>query len=325
MKTLRILLLSLALFCLAGAARADTCTATMTDVDFGAHSTVGAADAYATGTLTITCSWSLLTGIPPLLLFPNVTICANLNTSQRTMNNGGNSIAFGLYRDSSYAPAAVWGSPVLPSSPTPITTAFGGLLAVGTMTRTIAVYGKVPAAAIEGAATTSGSDTLYTATLNGSINYSFYGLLSQPCASSGNSAAFAFTARATVSNNCLIDTDALAFGTQGLLRNDVRTTAAMRVQCTKDNPYRIALSGGSVASNPAARRMKHGSSAATIGYQISATLDGPSWGDGSNGTSTLAGTGSGGLQTITLYGRVPAQTTPAPGDYKDTVMATIYF
>ncbi|MBZ2209524.1 Csu type fimbrial protein [Massilia soli] len=325
MNTVRMLLLALALLGMHAAARADSCTATMTDVDFGVHSTVGAADAYATGTLTITCSWTLLTGIPPLLLFPNVAICANFNTSVRTLNHGSNTIAFGLYRDSSYAPAALWGSPAVPSSPTPISTSFGGLIALGTMTRTIAVYGKVPASAIEAAATTSGGDTLYTANLNGSINYSFYGLVAQPCASSGNSAAFAFAARATVSNNCMINTDALAFGTQGLLRSDVRTTAAMRVQCTKDNPYRIALSGGSVANNPAARRMKHGASAATIGYQISATLDGAPWGDGSNGTATLAGTGSGALQTITLYGRVPAQATPAPGDYKDTVMATIIF
>jgi spore coat protein U-like protein len=54
-------------------------------------------------------------------------------------------------------------------------------------------------------------------------------------------------------------------------------------------------------------------------------LDGPIWGDGANGTGMVSGTGSGSQQTIRLYGRVPAQRTPAPGDYKDTVTATLMF
>lgn len=324
MKLFRTLLLALLLCALHGAARADTCTASMTDVDFGTQTTIGATDAFASGTLTVTCTWTLLTGIPPLLLFPNVGVCANFNTANRVMSNGGNTIAFDLYRDTSYAPAAVWGAPSLTSAPTPITFSMGGLLALGSITRTYTIYGKVPAAAIQGAATNGGADTLYTASLSGNINFSFYGLIPSACTSSGNSSAFAFSARATVSNNCVIDTDPLAFGNQGVLRSDVRVTGAMRVRCTNGNPYRIALNGGSVANNPAVRKMRSASSA-TIGYRISATLDGPIWGDGTNGTAMLDGTGSGGLQTITLYGRVPAQTTPAPGDYKDTVMATIYF
>lgn len=325
MKLFRCLLLALALCALHGAARADTCTATMTDVAFGTQSTIGATDAYASGTLTVTCSWTLLTGIPPLLLLPNVAICANFNTTNRVMSNGGNTIAFELYRDISFAPAAVWGGPSVPSAPTPISFTMGGLLAIGSISSSYTVYGKIPAAAIQGAATNGGADTTYTASLAGNINFSFQGaLVAIPCTSSGNSAAFSFAARTTVSNNCVINTDPLAFGSQGVLRSDVRTTAAMRVLCTNGNPYRIALNGGSVANNPAARKMRSASSA-TIDYRISATLDGPVWGDGSNGTAMLDGTGSGALQTLTLYGRVPAQTTPAPGDYKDTVMATIYF
>jgi spore coat protein U-like protein len=39
----------------------------------------------------------------------------------------------------------------------------------------------------------------------------------------------------------------------------------------------------------------------------------------------VSGTGSGAQQTLSLYGRVPAQRTPAPGDYKDTVTVTLTF
>ncbi len=39
----------------------------------------------------------------------------------------------------------------------------------------------------------------------------------------------------------------------------------------------------------------------------------------------VTGTGTGASVPLTIYGRVPAQAAPRPGDYKDTVTATIYF
>lgn len=318
---------ALALCSLAAGARADSCSASMTDVVFGQVSTISGSDVYAGGTLSVTCSWTLLGGLPPLLLFPNVSVCANLTTSPRVLANGGNQIAFELYRDNSYAAASVWGGPATPASPTPFTYTSGGLLAIGSVTRQLPVYGKIAAAALAGGVTSGGNDAVYTASLAGNIRYSFYGLLSPvpACTASGASAAFSFAAQATVTNNCVINTQALAFGPSGMLSSAVRATATLQAQCTSGNPYRIALNGGSVSGNSGDRRMKNTASAETIGYRISATLDGPLWGDGSNGTSMLSATGSGQVQGITLYGVVPAQATPAPGDYKDTVLATIYF
>jgi spore coat protein U-like protein len=48
------------------------------------------------------------------------------------------------------------------------------------------------------------------------------------------------------------------------------------------------------------------------------------WGN-SIGTDTLAGTGNGAAQAITVYGRVPAQSTPAAGTYTDTVAVTVTY
>jgi spore coat protein U-like protein len=45
----------------------------------------------------------------------------------------------------------------------------------------------------------------------------------------------------------------------------------------------------------------------------------------SSGTNTEAGTGTGTTQTITVYGQVPAQTSPAPGSYADVVNVTVTF
>ena len=49
------------------------------------------------------------------------------------------------------------------------------------------------------------------------------------------------------------------------------------------------------------------------------------WGDAATPGSTVAGTGSGAVQNLTVYGRVPAQTTPSAGLYTDTVVVTVTY
>jgi spore coat protein U-like protein len=49
------------------------------------------------------------------------------------------------------------------------------------------------------------------------------------------------------------------------------------------------------------------------------------WGN-NIGTDTVAGTGTGALQTLTVYGRIPASQTTAPvGSYSDTITVTVTF
>lgn len=62
-----------------------------------------------------------------------------------------------------------------------------------------------------------------------------------------------------------------------------------------------------------------------VGYSLSTTLDGPEWGDGTGGSMTYDATATGFTQNVTVYGRVPAQLTPTPGDDSDRITATIYF
>ena len=55
-----------------------------------------------------------------------------------------------------------------------------------------------------------------------------------------------------------------------------------------------------------------------------AALRSVAWGT-NVGVDTVGGVGDGTDQTLTVYGRVPAQATPAPSTYTDSVMATIAF
>ena len=69
--------------------------------------------------------------------------------------------------------------------------------------------------------------------------------------------------------------------------------------------------------------MTNGSS--TINYSLYTTSARTTvWGN-TVGTDTVAGTGNGASQAYTVYGRVPAQSTPSPGTYSDTVVLTISY
>jgi len=46
------------------------------------------------------------------------------------------------------------------------------------------------------------------------------------------------------------------------------------------------------------------------------------WGN-TVGTDTVAGTGTGSAQPLTVYAIVPAQTTPPAGTYTDTVVVSV--
>lgn len=327
-------LLGLAAFLLlllgAGQARADTCEASMTDISFGAVNPIAEANVYASGTLTVTCTWTLLNLQPPLLLLPAATVCVNLGVGSggggtpRYLTNGSQRLAFNLYTDTSYADAAVWGGPAVPGT-LPIPTQFAGLLKLGSVSRSFPIYARIAASALAGVGTTSDASTVYSSSFagHGSVNFSFTGILTQPC-TAGGSTAFSFNVRATIANDCVINAGNLDFGANSILNGERRASSALSVQCTANNPYQIAFNGGQNGT-VAARRMVNPATGETVAYKLSSSMDGPAWGDGTLGTSVYGGVGSGRVQSVPVHGTVPAQRTPSPGSYRDTVTATLYF
>ena len=306
-------------------ARADTCTGSMTDVDFGTVSPIAGSDVTASGTLTVTCYWTL--GANPLLL-PAANVCVNLGVgpgggtgAPRYMQNSGNRLAFNLYTDSSYTAAKIWGGADSTIGAKPITGTLVGLLGLGGVTVSVTVYGKIPAASLVGVPTVGNADTVYTASFAGYGTVQ-YGFGSVPC-TAGASSAFSFQTRATAVNNCLIGTSNLAFAT-GSPITDQRISAPLSISCTANSTYQIALNGGT-SGNPGARTMKNSVTGETLGYRISATSNGPAWGDGTAGTTVYSGTGTGTAQNVMMYGLVPSQRAPTPGDYRDTVTVLLTF
>ncbi len=320
----RLSVLLLALWLLAPAARADTCSAAMTDVVFSNVNPIAATDVYASGTLTVTCSFSALS---PNALLPTLSVCVSLGGAGgtwRTMGSGSATLPFNLYTDSSYTAAATWGSAAVPGT-AQFTYSGGGLLGIGSGSRSWQVYGKIPGSAIAAVPTSGGADTTYTADFSGKgvIQYAFSGLVTPAC-TAGSSSTFSFQARATVVNDCRIGVGQLSFGTSKVLNAAVRASTTMSVLCTAGKAFQVSLNSGNYGSG-GGRRMKNAATGETVGYQLSASYDGSLWGDGSGSGVPLGSTGTGAAQSITVYGRVSPQATPSPGDYTDTVTATLYF
>lgn len=129
----------------------------------------------------------------------------------------------------------------------------------------------------------------------------------------------------TIQASCtLASSSGVAFGTQGVLTTNTDASGTLGVQCTSGTPYTVALdAGGGTSATTAARKMSSGGATVTYAlYRDSGRTQ--TWGN-TQGTDTLAGTGNGSSQTLTVYGRVAAQSTPAPGAYADTVNVTITY
>lgn len=323
----RLLLMTLGLWLLAiPGARADNCVATMTDVDFGVISPIANTDYFARGTLTVTCYWTLGTSA---LLLPAANVCVNLGTGSgsgtgdpRYMLSGARRLGFNLYADPSYTAAWLWGGNTSTIGAKPISGILIGLLGLGGVTQSVTIYGRIPASALAGVATTGNVDTVYTNSFagHGTLQYAFG---ADKACTTGTTVAFSFQTRASVTNNCLIGTSNLLFGTGSPL-NDRRASAPLSVTCTANASYQISMNGGA-SGNPAARTMKNSVTGETMGYRISSTLDGTVWGNGSGGTVVYTGTGTGASQSVMMYGLVPRQRAPTPGDYRDTVTVQLTF
>jgi spore coat protein U-like protein len=302
----------------AAPARAQSCNVSISNLDFGNINVTANTPFTVSATYSVSCTGNANT---------TVRTCPNIDTgsggsnsgSPRFLLNGATQLNFNLYQDGSYT--SVWGSNLWAfagSYPSP--TVDVALGSGGTGSASLTVYGQV----------WSGQQTLpagtYTSSFSGtqaSVAYAYSTV--GTCATIGSSRATsaAFTVMATNATNCSVNASTLNFGSVGVIRSAVDATGSVTVTCTNSLPYTIALDGGLTgATNPTQRMMSQASQHITYGlYQDFPRVQ--PWGD--SGGSTVTGTGTGLAQTLTVYGRVPAQNTPSPGTYSDTVVVTISY
>ena len=133
-----------------------------------------------------------------------------------------------------------------------------------------------------------------------------------------------FNVTATVQSDCTIAATNLAFGTVGLVAGNVDAISTITVTCTPSTPYAIALNAGDVAGSTVdARKMANGASSMMFQlYRDSARTQ--VWGE-TSGVNTVGNTGNGAPMEITVYGRIPPQTSPTVGAYIAQITATITY
>ena len=134
-----------------------------------------------------------------------------------------------------------------------------------------------------------------------------------------------FTVQVSITATCTINSaSTLNFGTQGILATNVDQTSTVQVTCTNTTPYNIGLDAGTGSGATVATR-KLTSGGNTVNYTLYSDSGRTTvWGN-TVSTDTVAGTGNGSGQNYTVYGRIPAQTTPAPGTYNDTITVTVTY
>ena len=318
-----VMWLAVAWFLLFGAdaARAGpvTCAGSFTSLAFG-NVNPASSQTDATATLSYTCTNTgtsdhyiaacFRIGIGPVDL-------ANADP-RRMLAGSGQYLQFQIYQDA--ARTTAWGS----SSGTAGDELYVQVLAPanGSAPGTATVYGRVLPGQLT-AVPGSYSEVLSSNALNVVDGGSKFPKDCKGGSTSGSSLG-SLTVNATVTNPCTITANTLSFGTTGLLTAATTTTSTIAVQCPNTTPYAIGLDAGlNGGGNVNARTMSLATD--SIGYQLySDSGRSTVWGN-TVGTNTVAGTGNGSTQNWTVYGKVPTQTTPTPGNYSDTVTVYVYY
>ncbi len=145
--------------------------------------------------------------------------------------------------------------------------------------------------------------------------------------SNGVPKAATFDVSMRIVADCVISANGIDFGqTQGVLSQAVTGNSSINVTCTNTTPYNIGLNAGTGAGSSGTTRYLSGTGAntGTVRFNLYQAPGSGAWGN-TQGTDTVGGTGNGTQQTLTVYGEIPAQATPAPDAYKSTITATVYF
>ncbi len=348
MKVLVILCIGSFMSMYSGRSLAVNCSTGSTTVAFGNVDVVPSSTNYAStysatsANIPVTCGNSLF----DLVGNYKVSVCVNISggsLSSRQMSGtpSTNKLNYNLYADSAHT--TIWGA--YPGSPTavavPSNFAYTNIAIFGGSSgpNNVPVYGFLQASANSSAIAGAYTDASLTATL--SWNYTYSAIFSpgtpDSCTlgpsnsgfagGSGSSSAFSLTATATVTNDCAVSATTINFGgAVGVLTSPVTNTGTITANCTNTATYTIALDKGTSTSGSIADRRMQAAGGSQVHYELYTTSGYATiWGDGTGGSSTAGGTGAGSSQSYTVYGRIPAQTSPAPGSYSDTITVTVTY
>ena len=312
-----------------------TCSAATPDLLFG--NVADGAGVAAGTTVSIECSTLGLS----LLGQARVRMCLNIDdgsagppgtVDRYLVNDSGDLLRFQIYRDA--ARSQIWGSSSTPARPTPhlLDLQYSVPLLGGTGSATVPLHAWIyPQSELSAGVHHNQFDGLQ-ARLD--YRYNEYVLIiplpfPDSCTSGGMGGAsisFGFTAAASVPDSCRVEAaDDLDFGNvPGLLNTPVDQDSAITLTCTNRTAWNLSLDNGQHAAGNT-RRMLRTSEGSHVSYELYRdSARALRWGATRN-VDTQTGVGTGGPQTVTVHGRVPAGQAIPAGGYRDTVTLTISY
>ncbi|GAA4102756.1 spore coat U domain-containing protein [Zhongshania borealis] len=309
---------------------ATSCSATMTNVAFGASDPFTGWSGVS-ATINYQCNTSGITALQTIKLMLCFSIGSGTQGTSsilpRRMTSGSNELQFNLYQNAAHS--VVW--PDTPATVNQVSLQYTAPLLGGSGSGSITVYGNVNSSqntVIPGSYSNNFSGVDAQMQYRGSVGTLFPPSFPASCTSGGSfsgTGSFPFVASAIVEASChpVFSVQNVSFGTQGVLSANIDTTAIIAPQCTNTTPYQIGLDNGQNA-NGNTRRM-HNGAGKYVSYELYRNAArSQRWGDTLN-SDTLAGIGTGSAQAQSIYARTAPQTTPPQGSYSDTVTVTIYY
>jgi spore coat protein U-like protein len=131
-------------------------------------------------------------------------------------------------------------------------------------------------------------------------------------------ATASMTVSATVTATCIVSATAMAFGSYtGVV---LPATSTITVQCTNTTPYTLGLNAGGSSLATVTNRSMTGPGSALLGYGLYTDS-----GHATNFATLASVNGTGAPVVTTVYGQVAASQYVAPGNYTDTITATVSY
>ena len=148
-----------------------------------------------------------------------------------------------------------------------------------------------------------------------------------PSAAFAGSTTSQMNVNAAIPNACTMGATTMDFGTLAsggsLTLPTTNGTGTLTVNCLSGGDYEVWVSSATQSGNNF--YMSKAATNAKINYLIytdsARTTPFPT----AQSSSSLGGTGTGSNQTITVYGKIPSQTTTQAGAYSDTLAFTIQY
>ena len=137
------------------------------------------------------------------------------------------------------------------------------------------------------------------------------------------------TVTASVLASCVVGTSALAFPSStsaAIAAGNVDAVGNVTVNCTTGSGYTVSLDAGSGTGGTLASRKMSAGGSQLLSYSIYTTATRTTvWGDGSSGSATISGTGTGLSQSIFAYGRIFGGQIATAANYADIVNVTVRY